>query len=753
MRSSEREESLCGPSLLPTQHDASELLSVLLDKLASLGGVWADLRAATTGSITDTIQCAVCGFQRSRSDDLCGLALAVPRAEGADTSGIKPPTPSSAAAAAAGAGASPAPRLPPPVPLMSCLAAHFAPERLEGSDCWRGCDVCAGTPVPATKRLGLSRVPDVLPIALKRYAFDAATGRYVKVDDAVGVPLSLSLDALVEGDGARPAPPHELRAVLLHAGSTAARGHYVVLIRVEGGGSDVPPTASSSSQQQQWLLANDSGVVRLSDAEVAAVLEPGLSQAPQAPLDGALPEPVGPRVRRSPIPTGATPYLLVYARVNATASEAAAAALPEGPSALPLLLLPEASPAPEVTRLLAAAGLSDASLEAQRDYAVGMGAVSLPRPVVERVAAENLEWLRLCAAYRARQRVVRLSVHPSWWPQPSPGAPPPVAPATGSDPTAPASPARPPASVELYLPCSLSVREAAAACLDAVAAAEAGAEHPSASQRRAPRAPELTRLRLFHPATGAAADTYSRPDLQAQPLSALGWGASAALQLEAHETAWGPSAGAAAAAAVAWEEFDPRALPLTLLRWSPELVEACRAAVEPPAQRQQHEGEADMAAAFGVLALQAAGRVTLPGAPVPTVESLQAAITTNAAVAVPLLAQVRRRKGASRRCEKEEEGEPPALLCLRRRRCSSSLEAWTSSETSALLPAGDRRCRRRWRVASPSSSRLTLPPHHPLAQGAHWWGHWRGPVSTQATPLSSLRPGTPPPHLRAKARC
>jgi hypothetical protein len=62
------------------QHDASELLSILIDKLALLGGSWAGIRTKTTGRMPNTVICTVCSCTRRRVDDLCGLAVAVPQA-------------------------------------------------------------------------------------------------------------------------------------------------------------------------------------------------------------------------------------------------------------------------------------------------------------------------------------------------------------------------------------------------------------------------------------------------------------------------------------------------------------------------------------------------------------------------------------------------------------------------------------------------------------------------------------------------
>ena len=115
---------------------------------------------------------------------------------------------------------------------------------LDGDDKWELDD---GRKVRAEKGMVVVSKPELLTLALKRFAFDAHAMRRVKVNDAVGVPLVLDLDGILQ---ALPAPPlphehqvaaaqehhtgvYDLVAIFLHSG-TATGGHYSCFVRVHG---------------------------------------------------------------------------------------------------------------------------------------------------------------------------------------------------------------------------------------------------------------------------------------------------------------------------------------------------------------------------------------------------------------------------------------------------------------------------------------------------------------------------------------
>ena len=118
-------------------------------------------------------------------------------------------------------------------------------------------------PAPAAKRTVAARLPAVLALQLKR-GFWSPGGHYCKVSGPVAFPLRLSLPpgllpllghdgggpggsrsgtaaaaeataASEAGAGAAPAPAYELRAVVVHHGHLAGRGHYTVFRRLDGG--------------------------------------------------------------------------------------------------------------------------------------------------------------------------------------------------------------------------------------------------------------------------------------------------------------------------------------------------------------------------------------------------------------------------------------------------------------------------------------------------------------------------------------
>ena len=172
------------------------------------------------------------------------------------------------------------PRVPPrtTLTLPECLRSYCQEERLAGDEEWR-CPRCRRAR-EATKRLRITRLPQVLVVHLKRFAAGRAEGIAAarKVHTPVDFPLR-SLDMEPYTLDARPAPPgrpgdeqypddavtppflYDAFGVLRHIGSTGNGGHYVALVKDGARGvwrkfdddrvADVDPTRLRSQDRLQ----------------------------------------------------------------------------------------------------------------------------------------------------------------------------------------------------------------------------------------------------------------------------------------------------------------------------------------------------------------------------------------------------------------------------------------------------------------------------------------------------------------------
>ena len=266
-------------------HDVQECCRVLFDCLTH-GGVPIEQKFFR-GSLTSSLRCLRCGYERTRSEAFSDVALGIDGlVRGRGTHKLGSPSvllhaPCRPDALPRGYAATPhrqhnavlRPRLDivaaPPVPQSSVCAAlehYVTAERLEGEDAWY-CDKCCAR-VPALKAVAFERLPPILMLQLKRYAYDTMTLQRCKLTHAVSFPLTLSMgsfmtmretsdggsdgagssDGVGGSDGsngssgsgstiayhgasvAESDDEYEFHGALLHSG-TAQDGHYSALLR------------------------------------------------------------------------------------------------------------------------------------------------------------------------------------------------------------------------------------------------------------------------------------------------------------------------------------------------------------------------------------------------------------------------------------------------------------------------------------------------------------------------------------------
>ena len=218
------------------QHDVQELMRVLFEALQLADCDWGVRREQGGGDpptnfgslipelfegrCRDTLRCSVCGFSRSREDAFLDITLTVKSNSAIQPSNVpnsvseKVPhtvhdgTELAALEVLLATATLEAPFAFEPTPTpASCgpctpytslhrsLRAHLASEVLSGADQWQCSGACGGAKVDAFKTLELAHLPPVLTLHLKRFSFDARSGRYSKICDAFSFPLELDADA------------------------------------------------------------------------------------------------------------------------------------------------------------------------------------------------------------------------------------------------------------------------------------------------------------------------------------------------------------------------------------------------------------------------------------------------------------------------------------------------------------------------------------------------------------------------------
>eukprot|EP00727_Mastigamoeba_balamuthi_P006595 m51a1_g2556 putative peptidase c19 family ubiquitinyl hydrolase (1045) ;mRNA; f:324034-328280 len=196
------------------QQDAQELLRVLfeaLDLIAALTDT-PPLTALYRGSLEDYTTCSECHSTRSREDPFFDLQLPV---RGLGT-------------------------------LEDSIRRFCEPEQMRGEN-RVSCPTC-GRATDSLKGLRIKELPRLLTLQLKRFDFDPATYRRVKINTRLEYPAVLDLSHIVPG-----APKYNLFAVMLHSGG-AMGGHYQAFVRADSG---------------CWIRCNDSSVVAVPETELA----------------------------------------------------------------------------------------------------------------------------------------------------------------------------------------------------------------------------------------------------------------------------------------------------------------------------------------------------------------------------------------------------------------------------------------------------------------------------------------------------
>lgn len=123
----------------------------------------------------------------------------------------------------------------------------------------------------AVERTVLRKTPPVLHISLMRFAWDLSTGDRRKIKHSIAFPTSIDMAQFVEADPEKPpiAPAsdiYDLRAILLHKGTSAFHGHYISHVR-EASCVERPPVlpslADSAARTDTWFEFDDDTVTKI----------------------------------------------------------------------------------------------------------------------------------------------------------------------------------------------------------------------------------------------------------------------------------------------------------------------------------------------------------------------------------------------------------------------------------------------------------------------------------------------------------
>ena len=211
------------------QHDAQELLTVLLDSLGeSCPDIAERLNAIVRGSVEEYLECPECQFKRSGVSTFMNISLELPVHD--DKVNTNEPEMED---------------------LSSLLHNHMRAETLDDDNKWE-CGGCQQR-VRAKKYNLYKTLPPSLFIHLKRFRYNIKLRRREKITSAITFPDLLDTTMLT-GVGEK-SSQYRLQGILLHTG-TASGGHYKSYNRVAN---------------QKWLECNDASVREMTEQEVASM--------------------------------------------------------------------------------------------------------------------------------------------------------------------------------------------------------------------------------------------------------------------------------------------------------------------------------------------------------------------------------------------------------------------------------------------------------------------------------------------------
>ncbi|KAG0215090.1 hypothetical protein BGX28_000795 [Mortierella sp. GBA30] len=133
--------------------------------------------------------------------------------------------------------------------VTSCLRQFSASEMLCHKDKFY-CDECCGLQ-EAEKRMKIQVLPNILSLHLKRFKYQEALQKYVKLSYRVSFPLELRLFNTVD-DMEDPDRIYDLHAFVVHVGSGPHHGHYVAVVK----------------HQDRWLLFDDETVETIDESDI-----------------------------------------------------------------------------------------------------------------------------------------------------------------------------------------------------------------------------------------------------------------------------------------------------------------------------------------------------------------------------------------------------------------------------------------------------------------------------------------------------
>ncbi|KAG0381003.1 hypothetical protein BGX24_001191 [Mortierella sp. AD032] len=133
--------------------------------------------------------------------------------------------------------------------VTSCLRQFSASEMLCHKDKFY-CDECCGLQ-EAEKRMKIQQLPNILSLHLKRFKYQEALQKYVKLSYRVSFPLELRLFNTVD-DMEDPDRIYDLNAFVVHIGSGPHHGHYVAVVK----------------HLDKWLLFDDETVETIDETDI-----------------------------------------------------------------------------------------------------------------------------------------------------------------------------------------------------------------------------------------------------------------------------------------------------------------------------------------------------------------------------------------------------------------------------------------------------------------------------------------------------